>query len=699
MEHKSLSYSDRVLTASRLRSMLKKRRTRLVPEALATYLRCKVPEIYNPEAEEIRAILEEVCTVARNELATAGILPAQEYRLKGRELAVKPEQRLGAREREHLADLTALLTWLSEASVMAARSPNQTKRQEGEEVIALAKEAIAWGVVAEDRSQLAIALLVLSLHLEHLDNEATEARKALNSALALIGEKRGRKEKYVRLNCLYALATSFEFRGEFEHATEVISQGLAMVEPGSTPFERNQLAGLIGLQSQIARKRMAYRDALELGQQALRWSDPEYDPLTHCKILQYLGLMYDSIEHQEEGLKMLLEAITILESHGIGSTGCWVYTSAAQRYRALGEYERAHNMLDRIEKILHYPPNFFPDRPDRILIDIHGSRALIYVAQKEYRLALKSLDWIIRKYHEEELPNGEMSACAIAATAWGEEGNPEKACEYLERAIGLSDQASRQHQLLLHLRLATWSSKANQDQKANNLLDEIEPELKQHPHHYIRLLRLRAQLCEKHGNLAEAIGLERTAAEIEREALESKRERSMRYSRMLAEANLLEKIIEREKVEKQRLEHELASMVVELGEKKNLIDDALTHLKEELSRAKGERSNGRASIMRVYSILSSLQKRERGPGALLSHLGGSGEAFSRQLRLAYPNLTNSQERLCVLLHAGLSAKEICTLLGIGTEALKARRKRLRKTFKLQRGESLERCLATIAENG
>ena len=65
------------------------------------------------------------------------------------------------------------------------------------------------------------------------------------------------------------------------------------------------------------------------------------------------------------------------------------------------------------------------------------------------------------------------------------------------------------------------------------------------------------------------------------------------------------------------------------------------------------------------------------------------------LRASYPDLTPKQERLCGLIRAGLSSREISTLMDLEAEGLKAQRKRLRKRLNLQPDERLEMVLAGV----
>ncbi|MGE3799752.1 MAG: hypothetical protein AB7H80_01895 [Candidatus Kapaibacterium sp.] len=687
------NYQERVLTTKRLRGLLKKRRTRLVPESLVEYIRHRFPEIYGPEGVEISTILNELVSEVRNELDSAGI------QLSSRKKS--PVQHLNRRERNHVIDFAALLTWAAEAAWLMILSPThkQTQNELTEsEAIELAREGVAWAEITDDLPQRGICTLILANHLGMLPNREGEAESLLRSGIALLDDDSDEEQRRVRLRLLTALASTLETRGESEQAEIVLRQCEKLITPTSGGSERALRVTLLSLRSTIARKRKQHLAALNYGQQALRWSDPEFNPITHCQLLQSLGLLYLTMEHLEQGLQMFLNAITILESNGLGSIGPWVYINAAESYLKMGELPRAHEILDRIENLLGHESENLPENSTSILVHIQSTRANLLLEEKEYEKAEELLKWSIDNYRSLNHSSGEAASCAVLATLYGDQNNPEEACRYIERAIDVSKRSSRLHQLRLRLLLARWKIACNEVEEARHLLDEIEPELRSERGPYMSLLRLRAEISERRDNLREALQLEREATEIERELLESNRERSIRYARTMAETNFFEQLVEREKEQRQRLEHELAGAVVELGEKRLLIEEVITRLKKELA-GRESRANKRfpetISFASFHSILSVLQKEEKDSYFPAAYLGNDNDEFIQQLRRAYPNLTTSQERLCVLLRSGLNAGEICSILDIGSEGLKSRRKRLRKTLGLKKGESLEKVLAQV----
>ncbi len=97
----------------------------------------------------------------------------------------------------------------------------------------------------------------------------------------------------------------------------------------------------------------------------------------------------------------------------------------------------------------------------------------------------------------------------------------------------------------------------------------------------------------------------------------------------------------------------------------------------------------------MRETLTELRSQTPSGGSPLRYLSGVDEDFYRRLRDICPGLTSKQERLCGLLRAGLSSKDIATLLDLGAEGLKAQRKRLRKKLNLHPDEGLESILSKI----
>ncbi|MBU2884904.1 tetratricopeptide repeat protein [Gilvimarinus agarilyticus] len=69
--------------------------------------------------------------------------------------------------------------------------------------------------------------------------------------------------------------------------------------------------------------------------------------------------------------------------------------------------------------------------------------------------------------------------------------------------------------------------------------------------------------------------------------------------------------------------------------------------------------------------------------------------FFDQLRAKHPTLTNSEVRLCAMIHINLHSHEIASILSISSDSLRIARYRLRKKLGLEKGENLYNYIVSI----
>ena len=686
------NYLDRVLSTQGLRHLVKNRRTPLVPESLADYFRYRFPEIYVPDAPQLLESLDGIVDSVRKEFAAAGITSDP----KG------PVQSLNSRERRHAADFSALLGWVSEASGIVALLGDRG-REDGEAMnlrsIDLAIEGAQWGKVSGDPVQEGLSLAILALRYKEIAESPDEATTCYMQAIELLEKESGDAARRILFQVRTRHAVHLVSIGEIDAGEAMVEAASKMISPELGDIERATRVRLLTLRMRIAQSRKDFALALSLGQQGLSWSDPEYDPVSYSGHLQSLAMLYSYMEYREEGLKLLLNAISALETYGLVSMGAWVYITASEAYHRLGELKKAEEILDRIGGILGLDQENLPEDPKRIIINIVIGKADLLIDEHRFEEAWPLLEWTCEKSRAISFLTSVVSSCALRAVICKHEGRYREGCRYLEEAIEASSHSSRINQLRLRLRLIRMRALAGDIPGANELLENIRAEIESFPFLSIDLMRCRSLICELSGNLAEALRLEREASSLEKESLENSRESSLRFARIAAETGRLEQTLEQERELRRRLEHQFAEMVLSLEEKEKIIAEAAQNLRDRLREGRETRrkpgngeGNGSAELRSLLSILARGEQRENHP---LSYLGEAGDEFSRRLRQAQPGLTASQERLCILIRAGLGANEICRLLGIGSEGLKSRRKRLRKTLNIPQGESLETWLGGV----
>ena len=670
-------HHERVLTTKRLRELLRHSRTSLITEALGDFLRHHSPEISDSDAPEIRVLFDDMVTVVRNKLDESGIAPHRETTL--------PEQTLEVRESRLVVNYAALLTWTSEVHGMVRFLP-----EEAESALAgrieLAESAVSWARTACDPIQTGICLKVLADCLYRAKGDVARAGTVYLEAVEALDVPGNRTVLFERVKTMVAYGQFLYQTGKLDDAAELVERIEQLTDFGTGDPLSSPAAPAFLVKGGIADYRKNYHDALVFWQQGLQLSDPDYDPVMHCSLLQSIALLYEKMEHPERGLELLLETISVLEQHNVAVAGVWVYVNAAESYHKRGDYTRAHQMLDRGDELLGLDPAHLPKLADQKCINVLVTRANLYKFEKNFYEAERILEWVIETALAIRFWGGAAAACSILGSMHGNRGRPDLACHLHERTAPFAHRLSRYTQLRLKLYTAQWKIANGEFAEASELLDLIEPEPDIPGVHRLLILRLRAKLAENGADMKSALAYERKASGVEQGLFEQNRERSVRYARVIAETRVLEQIMNQEKEQRRHLEADLAEALVRLGEKEKIIREI---------RSVVSSRNGPDGSRLSEQVLSVLGDEEPSDALSLNYLSNVDEEFVRRLRLAHPLLTPRQERLCVLLRAGLNAGEICTLMEIRSEGLKTLRKRIRKTLGLPAGEKLERMIAEI----
>jgi DNA-binding CsgD family transcriptional regulator len=349
------------------------------------------------------------------------------------------------------------------------------------------------------------------------------------------------------------------------------------------------------------------------------------------------------------------------------------------------EYDTAEEMLNRAEHDAHRKHLL------NLRFVITAKRAQILAARERYEEAIDLCRWLL---DQPQLPLHDLRMFAhrtLAEIEWLREDY--KAAEKsLRNAIVISDQEFPQRSPELRVYLAELLHKIGRSDDVMAILDGIaEAELS--PAERTCALRLRSLIAENEGELDRALEYERVAGRVERELMQRRAEESLRNARIVAETDLLEREADLERERRRRVEHELAEAVVSLGDRNRLVETVERKLRNALEGMAAEREE--SVITMVRETLKELRPSPGPQEAARHYLAGIDAEFHRRLRASHPDLTPKQERLCGLIRAGLSSREISTLMGLEPAGLKAQRKRLRKRLGLQPDERLEVVLAEV----
>ena len=132
---------------------------------------------------------------------------------------------------------------------------------------------------------------------------------------------------------------------------------------------------------------------------------------------------------------------------------------------------------------------------------------------------------------------------------------------------------------------------------------------------------------------------------------------------------------------------ELAASVLQLVEK----DEFLKDLKEKLKSNKDNLGQTEINkLLRTISVNNNNNWEE-----FRLRFTAVNEKFYKKLTKKYPNLTQSDHKVCALIKLNFSSKDMARLLGISVESVHTTRYRLRKKLKLERKENLEDFIAHL----
>ncbi|MEM7382231.1 MAG: helix-turn-helix transcriptional regulator, partial [Bacteroidota bacterium] len=132
---------------------------------------------------------------------------------------------------------------------------------------------------------------------------------------------------------------------------------------------------------------------------------------------------------------------------------------------------------------------------------------------------------------------------------------------------------------------------------------------------------------------------------------------------------------------------ELAASALQIVEKDEFLKELKTKLRAEGGDLKTSEVN---KILRSISISNNNNWEE-----FKLRFTAVNEKFYNELTSRYPNLSQSDQRICALIKLNFSSKDMARLLGISVESVHTTRYRLRKKIGLERSANLEEFIAAL----
>ncbi|HVZ38832.1 MAG TPA: hypothetical protein VHI13_06120 [Candidatus Kapabacteria bacterium] len=658
---------ETLLGAQQLRELVREARGGFTPDHVARTIRDEDPALRENDVVEIAEILEGLVQSARERLHDAGIEPAEEE-------AAGSQQRLSKREREYTANLITLLVNQALAVMTAGRT---------EDALRLAAEALAWSRTIGDRALESLAFRVMSeaysrsgayAEQEQVAVRAEEAARASGNPLYLI-------------SALQTRATNMLGRWRLDEAEPLVAEAFDIVREEFDEEEECRYYGALMIcRARIQLMRLHYPEAIQLLREALRWAERDRFPVTRTTLYSQLGSTYLRIAQYRQAIECHHEVVLLSEHIGSALISGWGYFRLAHTYMVLKEFDEAAEALSRAE-------DYAGDTIKELGFSILNQRARLFAATERYDDASEICRSLLKTIGDRPLPNLVMSARCLLGDMAIRQDRFEEAVEHYRIAAEFAETAFPQRIHEAKIGLARALLRLERNAEFGVLINEIRNTESTTPEEQLELLRLMAADAEQRNDLRAVLDHERQAFELERTLLERQSEQSLRNARVMAETDLLERTAELERERRRRAEHELADAMVQLSDRTRLVEVVEQRLRRALVETGPQREQSAINALR--ETLSSLRTGMRAPETPLAYLGSVDDEFFRRLRERFPGLTPKQERLCGLLRAGLSSREIGTLLNIEAEGLKAQRKRLRKRLGMEPEASLEKMMAEM----
>jgi hypothetical protein len=152
------------------------------------------------------------------------------------------------------------------------------------------------------------------------------------------------------------------------------------------------------------------------------------------------------------------------------------------------------------------------------------------------------------------------------------------------------------------------------------------------------------------------------------------------------------------KLQNEKLANEVILKKIELADASmHLVEreDALTRVKEELQKLY-KKMGGNHDVKIALQLLNGIEKNASNWDQFASHFNEINNDFLKKLKSTFPNLTNSDLKMCAYSKLNLSSKEMTQLMNISIRGVEMGRYRLRKKLQIPTEQTLNDFLNNIA---
>ena len=455
----------------------------------------------------------------------------------------------------------------------------------------------------------------------------------------------------------------YRHRGQNELAARNFLKALRIYEMKG---DKNRLADSFRFLGEVQTTAGHYSDAEKNLKKACVLYEETNDSYYWSQALRDLGYMYRLKENYTEAKEYNRQALEISfqldDPFGIAQARDNLAELAflsGQYQEALQQYRQAFETYQKIEDL--YSAS-----------QVRIGMAEVFIRTGQYQEALAELQPAEQFYEEIEAPIAQRVVYNTYHKLYQETSQPELALSYYKKFDVIQDSIDSVAKNREMEELQIIYEVEKKDQEIVLLAKDVE------------VGRLRRRLLTI-GLLASVLlgGLF-----IYMQIMKRRKERKIEEERRLRQAAELEK----NRLEKEQLERELASQVLQLCRKNEL----LTSLKEEIAGlTKQSRATDKSGLQRLERTIQSDIRSDTDWQQFLATFEKVHPNFLNQVRRQGVKLSPAEQRLACLLKMNLLSKEIATLLNITDEGVKKARYRLRKKLGLSSQINLQEFLINL----
>lgn len=474
----------------------------------------------------------------------------------------------------------------------------------------------------------------------------------------------------------------------------------------------NIIANLRDL-SDLYSHRLDYGKAYDGYWKALFLAVASKDDYAKANVYQALGWLYSFYDREVEALRYYENSLKLTKNNKklgdvkklelIGQD----YFSILNLYRVKGDYKMAKKYLDSCyiasNKLNSGRPNYF----------INTEAAFIDAVDRKYDKAIAGLEES-NTYFEKEDPSYLIIVNYLLGEVYRMKGDLTNGIVYYEKSFAFSKKykSHENYVIMVHEALASTNAKLGNYQKAyahSNIAMKLNATVfgkgsKNSQHLFEINDKYRVQKQKEQ----EILNKQRI------EQLESEEKvwflKSLLYGfiiiSLISFGVLFIKNIRRkhkdEKLaiaEKQQMELQKAKEILEL-KNKELTTSALQLIEKDefIERLKVNLTDNKENVD-VRTINKMLKTIQGSPSSnwkeFEARFTAVNQSFYTNLKEKYPDLGQTDLKICALIKLNFSSKDMASLLGISFESVHTSRYRLRKKFKLDRNDNLNEIIASI----